>query len=89
MSSKPLQQVFLDKVAADQMPVTLFLVNGVKLSGFVAGHDPYTLLLEFNGAQQSVLKPAVATIAPATPINLMDEGAEKVGQPINTPPQGA
>jgi host factor-I protein len=71
--NKPLQQVFLDTVVAGQVPVTVFLVNGVRLSGILVGHDSFTLWLLGAGTTQTIFKRAVSTIATLAPLNLAQE----------------
>jgi host factor-I protein len=68
MSATSLQQAFLDAVVAEQAPVTVFLVNGVKLQGLVVSHDPYTLALAGHGHTQMINKRAISTIFPVRPL---------------------
>jgi host factor-I protein len=70
---KGLQDVFLNTVRRDQVPVTMFLVNGVMLQGEVAAFDLFCLLLKRDGITQLVYKHAVSTIQPAHPLNLAEE----------------
>ncbi len=65
-----LQDVFLNQVRKDGIPITIFLVNGFQLKGTVKGFDNYTVVLDSEGKQQLIYKHAVSTISPASPINL-------------------
>ena len=65
-----LQDLFLEAAERATEPMTLFLVNGVMVQGAVAAHDQFVLLLGREGQVQLVYKHAVATIQPATPLDL-------------------
>lgn len=64
-----LQDAFLNQVRKENIPVTIYLVNGFQLKGMVRGFDNFTIILEFDGKQQMVYKHAVSTITPFKPIN--------------------
>lgn len=64
-----LQDSFLNQVRKENMPVTIFLVNGFQLKGHVKGFDNFTVILDNEGKQQMVYKHAISTIAPLKPIN--------------------
>ncbi|UAB77179.1 RNA chaperone Hfq [Erythrobacter sp. SCSIO 43205] len=68
-----LQDVFLSRVSASQVEVTMFLVNGVMLQGRIAAFDLFCMLLERDGAVQLAYKHAVSTIQPASPVDLSDD----------------
>ncbi|EHI49902.1 RNA chaperone Hfq [SAR116 cluster alpha proteobacterium HIMB100] len=73
-----LQDVFLNQVRKQHVPVTIFLVNGVKLQGVITWFDNYSMLLKRDGHIQLIYKHAVSTIMPSTPVNMQDiEGDEK------------
>lgn len=63
--SLSLQDHFLNSVRRAKLPVTIFLVKGVKLQGVVTWFDPFSLLLRRDGASQLVYKHSVSTIMPA------------------------
>lgn len=65
-----LQDTFLNQVRKDNLPVTIYLVNGFQLKGLVRGFDNFTVVLEFEGKQQMVYKHAISTVMPIRPINL-------------------
>ncbi|QHI95091.1 RNA chaperone Hfq [Aristophania vespae] len=58
------QDIFLQHLIAHEEPVTVFLVNGVKLQGIVVLYDAHTLLLRREGHVQLVYKNAISTIMP-------------------------
>lgn len=71
-----LQDVFLSRVCAAEVQVTMFLVNGVMLQGRVAAYDLFCVLLEREGYVQLAYKHAVSTIQPVTPVDLSGEDGE-------------
>ncbi len=66
------QDVFLNKVRKEKEPVTVFLVNGVKLQGIITWFDNFSLLLRPDTHIQLIYKHAVSTIMPSGPLSLMD-----------------
>lgn len=70
--SQNLQDAFLNTVRKTKAPLTIFLVNGVKLQGIVTWFDNFCLLLRRDGHSQLVYKHAISTIMPAQPIQLFD-----------------
>ena len=60
-----LQDHFLNSVRRAKLPVTIFLVKGVKLQGVITWFDAFSLLLRREGASQLVYKHAISTIMPA------------------------
>jgi host factor-I protein len=71
-----LQDTFLNHVRKTKTSVTIFLVNGVKLQGFVTWFDNFCLLLRRDGHSQLVYKHAISTIMPASPIQMFESGEE-------------
>lgn len=65
-----LQDVFLNQIRKENIPVTIYLVNGFQLKGLVKGFDNFTVILEFEGKQQMVYKHAISTIMPMRQVNL-------------------
>ena len=63
--SLSLQDHFLNSVRRARIPVTIFLVKGVKLQGIVTWFDAFSLLLRREGASQLVYKHSISTIMPA------------------------
>ena len=66
------QDVFLNHLRKNKTPVTIFLVNGVKLQGIVTWFDNFLVLLRRDGHSQLVYKHAISTIMPVTPVQLFD-----------------
>jgi host factor-I protein len=67
-----LQDVFLNAVRKTKTPVTMFLVNGVKLQGVITWFDNFSVLLRRDGHSQLVYKHAISTVMPAGPVQLFD-----------------
>ncbi len=68
-----LQDTFLNAVRRKKISLTIFLVNGVKLTGIVTSFDNFCLLLRRDGHSQLVYKHAISTIMPAEPVDLQNE----------------
>ena len=66
--SLSLQDHFLNSVRRAKLPVTIFLVKGVKLQGVITWFDAFSLLLRREGTSQLVYKHAISTIMPAEPL---------------------
>jgi host factor-I protein len=76
--SQNVQDVFLNALRKQKIPVTIFLVNGVKLQGIVTWFDNFSVLLRREAHSQLVYKHAISTIMPAQPVQLFeaDDDAE-------------
>lgn len=70
--SQNVQDVFLNHVRKNKTPVTVFLVNGVKLQGIITWFDNFSVLLRRDGHTQLVYKHAISTVMPGAPIQLFD-----------------
>ncbi len=71
-----LQDTFLNAVRKDKTPLTIFLVNGVKLQGVVTWFDNFCVLLRGDGRPpQLVYKHAISTIAPGAPVQLFEDNS--------------
>jgi len=64
-----LQDVFLNQVRKERVPVTIYLTNGFQLRGLVKGFDSFTVILENEGKQMMVYKHAISTVTPARNVN--------------------
>ena len=64
-----LQEPFLNALRKERIPVSIFLVNGIKLQGQVDSFDQFVVLLK-NSVNQMVYKHAISTIMPGKPISL-------------------
>ena len=67
-----LQDTFLNAVRKSRTPLTVFLVNGVKLQGVVTWFDNFCVFLRRDGQSQLVYKHAISTIMPSQPISLYE-----------------
>ena len=72
-----LQEIFLTRARKQNIPVTMFLVNGFQLRGIITGFDCFVVILDSEGRQQVIYKHAISTIAPLRPVELREyEAAE-------------
>ncbi len=76
-SQSSLQDTFLNSVRKNRNPVTLFLINGVKLQGVITWFDNFSVLLRREGTVQLVYKHAISTVMPSLPIDLLGEDSEE------------
>src|SRR3546814_12274044 len=67
--SQNLQDVFLNHIRKQKTPVTIFLINGVKLQGVITWFDNFSVLLRRDGHSQLVYKHAISTVMPGRPIS--------------------
>ncbi|HEY8347067.1 MAG TPA: RNA chaperone Hfq [Symbiobacteriaceae bacterium] len=65
-----LQDAFLNQVRKENILVTVYLVNGYQLKGYIRGFDNFTVMLENDGRQQLVYKHALSTVMPSRNLNL-------------------
>ena len=75
MQKNNLQDIFLTRARKENLPVTLFLVNGFQLRGTITGFDCFVVVLDSEGKQQVIYKHAISTIVPLRSISLMEEAA--------------
>jgi host factor-I protein len=68
-----LQYTFLNKLRKEKTPVTIFLINGVKLEGIITWFDSFSVLLRRHNHPQLVYKHAISTVLPINPIPIFDE----------------
>ena len=78
--SQNLQDTFLNHIRKNKAPVTVYLVNGVKLQGIITWFDNFCILLRRDGHSQLVYKHAISTVMPVAPVQLYDEKSE--GEPV-------
>ena len=67
-----LQDAFLNHVRKTKVPVTIFLINGVKLQGVITWFDNFSILLRRDGQTQLVYKHAISTIMPSGPVQMFE-----------------
>ena len=75
--SQNVQDVFLNYVRKNKTPVTVFLVNGVKLQGIITWFDNFSVLLRRDGHTQLVYKHAISPVMPSGPIQLFEPDKEE------------
>jgi host factor-I protein len=77
MSSKgqSLQEPFLNALRRERVPVSIYLVNGIKLQGQVESFDQFVVLLK-NSVSQMIYKHAISTVVPARNVKVLDEENE-------------
>ena len=73
--SQNLQDTFLNTLRKEHTPVSIFLVNGIKLQGRVDSFDQYVIMLK-NTMVQMVYKHAISTIVPGKSINIINKESE-------------
>jgi host factor-I protein len=75
-----LQDAFLNLLRKNKIPVTMFLVKGVKLQGIVTWFDNFSILLRRDGQSQLVYKHAISTIMPGQPLDPSQFGSQAGGK---------
>ena len=73
-----LQDPFLNALRRERVPVSIYLVNGIKLQGTVESFDQFVVLLR-NTVSQMVYKHAISTVVPARNVRISMPGAEEDG----------
>ena len=63
---RKLQDVFLNQIRKNKIPVTVFLINGVKLQGYVSGFDNFSILLRRDQQEQIIYKHSISTVMART-----------------------
>ncbi|MDO4643369.1 MAG: RNA chaperone Hfq [Cardiobacteriaceae bacterium] len=74
--AQSLQDPYLNALRRDRIPVSVYLVNGIKLQGQIESFDAFVLLLR-NNISQMVYKHAISTIVPARNVRLSGEDGEE------------
>ena len=74
--SQNVQDVFLNYIRKQKTPVTVFLVNGVKLQGIVTWFDNFSVLLRRDGTPHLGYQHALSTGMPSTPVQLFEPEKE-------------
>lgn len=74
-----LQEPFLNALRRERIPVSVYLVNGIKLQGQIESFDQFVVLLK-SAVSQMVYKHAISTIVPARQVRLQIEGDEATGE---------
>ena len=84
--SQNIQDVYLNTVRKEKVPVTVFLISGVKLIGKIKGFDKYSVVLEANNQEQLIFKHAISTVTTVktAPISLGPPPPPPTPQPAAT-----
>lgn len=77
-----LQDPFLNTLRKEHVPVSIFLVNGIKLQGQIESFDQFVVLLK-NSVSQMIYKHAISTVVPNRPVKFHFESAESAD--VKTP----
>ena len=75
----PIQDTFLKHLRDNNIDVTMFLVNGIKLVGRIERFDNFIVLLVRGNSSQVVYKHAISTILPVEPVELLGPSADANG----------
>ncbi len=70
-----LQEIFLPQLRRERRPVTMFLMNGFQMRGYVTGFDAFSVVLTSDGKQMFVYKHAISTITPERPVPLTEQSS--------------
>lgn len=82
-----IQDGFLNQLRRDNVAVTVYLVNGVQIKGYIRSFDNFTVIIESDSRQMMVYKHALSTIAPITPsaIDTSSSESSRTSQPPADP----
>jgi host factor-I protein len=67
-----LQDPFLNALRKDRVPVSIYLVSGIKLQGQIESFDQFVILLR-NTVNQMIYKSAISTVVPSRNVNVTEE----------------
>ena len=81
-----LQDPFLNALRRERVPVSIYLVNGIKLQGTVESFDQFVVLLR-NTVSQMVYKHAISTVVPARNVRINMPGADEDGDDTDSSPE--
>lgn len=70
-----LQEPYLNALRRERVPVSIYLVNGIKLQGQVESFDQFVVLLK-NSVSQMIYKHAISTVVPARSVRITEEGED-------------
>lgn len=65
------QDIFLNKVRQEKVPLTVFLTNGFQMRGIIRSFDHYVVMLDCDGKQEMIYKHAISTIIPSRRLEMM------------------
>lgn len=75
-----IQDAFLNYMRKNKIPVTIFLLNGVKISGIISCFDQSTIVIKREGYTQLLYKHAISTFSPHGPVSVFDWNASQSGK---------
>ena len=67
-NTENLQDLILNEVRKEHIPVTMFLMNGFQMKGIITGFDSFIVVLSSEGKQQMIYKHAISTLVPLQPV---------------------
>jgi host factor-I protein len=73
---RKLQDLFLNYLRKEKIPVTIFLINGTRLKGVIKGFDNFVVVLK-QSTQQLIYKHAISTISPEKEVNIKLESDQE------------
>lgn len=73
-----IQDTFLNQLRKENIPVTIFLVNGFQIRGLIKAFDNFTVVVDTDGKQQMLFKHAISTVTPQRNVSLMQETQTEV-----------
>lgn len=76
MATQSLQDPYLNTLRKERTPVSIFLMNGIKLQGQIESFDQFVVLLK-NTHSQMIYKHAISTIVPSVPVRIQREAPAK------------
>jgi host factor-I protein len=88
MENKPAQNIqdsFLNTARKDKVPITLYLLSGVKLSGRIRSFDKYSVVLETNNQEQLIFKHAISTVVMAKGVHSSEARELRSAEPRQAP----
>jgi host factor-I protein len=77
-----LQDPFLNTLRKERIPVSIFLVNGIKLQGQIESFDQFVVLLK-NAVSQMVYKHAISTVVPSRNVKIQPQQQDNQPEPGN------
>lgn len=83
-----LQDPFLNVLRKERIPVSIYLVSGIKLQGQIESFDQFVILLK-NAVSQMVYKHAISTVVPARMVKIPMQGGENAGDDMSEPGNSA
>ncbi|GGG87934.1 RNA chaperone Hfq [Paenibacillus radicis (ex Gao et al. 2016)] len=70
-----IQDTFLNQLRKDNIPVTVFLMNGFQIRGVIKAFDNFTIIIDSEGRQQMVYKHAISTFTPQRNVSLTQDNS--------------